>query len=231
MTTTYLELVNENLSRLNQVQLNSGNFASATGFHDQVKRAVNNALRDIYAEEYFWPFLYSEQTQVLTAGTRDYAFGATIDIVDWESFYIAADGGLNVKAKKLKNIEYQEWKNHYLDKDLNLGPTEYGEPDFVYPTPDGNWGISTVPDIAYTVKYNAWLKPVDLAAFDDTMDIPDRFRQVVIDASMMYAYRFRDNEEQAQMAKRDYERGLKTMRQKLINKYHYMRSDRVKGIG
>lgn len=231
MATTYLELVNEALSRLNQVQLTTANFASATGFHDQVKRAVNNALRDIYAEEYYWPFLFSEQTQVMTPGTRTYTFDATVDIIDWKSFFIEADSGLDVKAKKLEYLEYQEWKDHYLERDLNLAASERGMPDYIYPTPDGDWGVSTVPDIAYTIKFNAWLKPTDLALHSDTMDVPERFRQVVIDAAMMYCYRFRDNEEQAQMAKRDYDRGLKTMRQKLINKYQYMRSDRVKGAG
>ena len=47
MATTFLTLVNDINKRLNEVELTSSNFASATGFYAHAKDAVNSGIRYI----------------------------------------------------------------------------------------------------------------------------------------------------------------------------------------
>ena len=44
MATTFLTLVNDTLRRLNEVELTSTDFATATGFRAQVKDAINSSI-------------------------------------------------------------------------------------------------------------------------------------------------------------------------------------------
>lgn len=85
---TYLELVNVALRRLNEVELTSVTFSSAVGFHAHMKDAVNDSLRDIYLKENEWPFARTAGTQTLTPGTQLYDLPAAYSTVDWESFFL-----------------------------------------------------------------------------------------------------------------------------------------------
>ena len=55
--TTFLNLTNELLREMNEVELASGSFATATGIQAHVKDSVNRAYLDIVNEEPQWPFL------------------------------------------------------------------------------------------------------------------------------------------------------------------------------
>ena len=78
MATTFLQLVNQVNRRLNEVELTSTNFASATGFYAHAKDAVNASIRYINQSEFEWPFNHNTQTTTLTANTSRYSFPA-----DW----------------------------------------------------------------------------------------------------------------------------------------------------
>ena len=47
MAYNYIGLTNEVNRRLNEVELTSANFPTATGFYAHIKDAVNSAIRDI----------------------------------------------------------------------------------------------------------------------------------------------------------------------------------------
>ena len=55
MAYNYLGLVNEVNRRLNEVELTSSNFASASGFYAQVKDSVNASIQEIDQEYPEWP--------------------------------------------------------------------------------------------------------------------------------------------------------------------------------
>ena len=74
MAYDYIGLVNDVNRRLNEVELTSGNFATATGEYSMVKDAVNAAIRFINQHEYEWPFNHVEAEETLTAGTVRYAY-------------------------------------------------------------------------------------------------------------------------------------------------------------
>ena len=52
MATTFITLVNDALRRLNEVELTSTDFATATGFRALVKDAVNASLQEISQKEF-----------------------------------------------------------------------------------------------------------------------------------------------------------------------------------
>ena len=67
------------------------------------------------------------------------------------------------------------------------------------------------------------MDPVDLVDATDVPTIPERFRHVIIDGGMYYAYMFRDNIEMAGMSQNKFENGIKQMRTILTNEYAYFR--------
>jgi hypothetical protein len=69
MSYDYIGLVNEVNRRLNEVELVSGNFATAKGFYSQIKDSVNSSIRDINQTHYEWPFNHVLAEDTLTAGT------------------------------------------------------------------------------------------------------------------------------------------------------------------
>ena len=66
MAYNFLGLVNAINRRLNEVELTSSNFATATGFYSQAKDAVNAAIRYLNQSEYFWAFNHNTKEQTLS---------------------------------------------------------------------------------------------------------------------------------------------------------------------
>jgi hypothetical protein len=89
------------------------------------------------------------------------------------------------------------------------------------------YGIVNAPDQAYTLVYEYYQVPVDLSAYSDAPTIPERFRHVIIDGAMLYAYLFRSNEQAANLAKSKFDDGVKRMRTMLVNRYVNMRSGMI----
>jgi len=71
---TFLQLTNRILNELNEPELTSSNFSSSRGIQTVAKNMVNKSIHDIYNSEVQWPFLHSDQTDALTAGTQEYGF-------------------------------------------------------------------------------------------------------------------------------------------------------------
>jgi len=231
MAYDYLGLTNRVLRALNEVELTSGTFTSATGFHSDVKDAVNMAIRDVYQEEDGeWPFAYEAQEQALTVPTSqpfitEYALDTDIAKVDWETFYIERDDTLDPTqdAVRLPFMDYDAWAKERRDEDLNKATTDFGVPNRVVRLLNNKWTVSPVPDQAYTIKFNAFTYPTDLSGSTDVPSIPEAYEQVIVDKALHYAYMFRDNMEQANIANKRYENGVNRMRRQLIPLPFYMR--------
>lgn len=228
-TTTYLMLVNEVLSRLNEVQLTSGTFASAVGFHDQAKRAVNAAIMELSTQDFEWPFHYASTTQVLVAGTQEYAFPTTAKALDWDTFYISKDAAIPINAKYLPYKDYDEYVRNYLPQNNNMTTSaQYGVPDFVYRPPNGTkFGVSPKPNAAYTVNYYYWTSPTALSAHGDLTLVPNDYFNVLVDGAMKYAYLFRENFEMANIAAKAFKDGIDAMRRIFIPQSVTMQSNMI----
>ena len=223
---TYLELVNLVLRQTNDVVLEQNTFAASRGFHASIKDAVNFAIRDINQSEIEWPFNYFTTEQVLTAEVNNYAFPVDIQWPDWESFHLEADGALDILAKHLTTMTYDEWQFNRRASDEN-NTTGIRIPIAVFKFPNDFFGVTPIPDRAYTISYDYYGFPAPLALYNDVTTIPDRFKFVITDGAMYYAYMFRDNMEQAQVAQDKFQAGIKNMRTLLINKYERVNDTRI----
>ena len=134
----------------------------------------------------------------------------------------------NIPVKKLRYITYDNWNRMYLERDLANDSSAYGTPDIVYPTQNKKFGLTPVPDKSdYTIQYEYWKVHTDLSAHGDTMDLDDRFKDVIINKAKYYAHILRSDLQSAQLADREYKEALKIMRIESVNKASYMTDHRV----
>ena len=223
---TYVTLVNELLTRLNEVTLSTAGsgFDDVRNVQSLAKQAVNNSIRNILQTGQEWPFLKTTYTQTLTAGTREYDFPSDFSRADWQTFYIKQlSGGTNVPAS-MKVISYDEYVQKYRQGDDTGDQTGISAPTLVYQTNEEKFGVTPIPDAAYEVEYVYWSFPTDLVTYDDVAVIPDRFKHVIIDGAMMYMMRFRSNEQSAAVHQGVFQDGIKSMRRILVDEPLRIRS-------
>jgi len=226
MAYDFLGLVNEVNRRLNETELTSSNFASAKGFYAQVKDAINASIRDINQTEYNWPFNHVEQEDVLSSNVTRYAFPHDAKLLDFDSFRIKEDTTLGNATNKLNVIAYEEYLNKYVEQEYN-STSRQGVPKMVAHGPALEYILTPEPNAAYTLVYEYYRVPVDLELYDDVSSIPERFKHVIVDGAMHYAYLFRGNTQDALVAKEKYQEGIKNMRSMLINRTYYIRSHMI----
>lgn len=228
MALTYLSLINEVLSELNEVNLTASTFSNAQGIHQHVKNAVNRAIQTIHHEEIEWPFNAVDGSQVLIADddtapeNQVYSFSATINTVDRESFTLERDDGLAIMARTLPVISYDNWLFRWkpLDDNRDLTSTAVIIPERVFIMPTGTeWGVSPLPDRAYTIRWKQYDIVTDLVNDTDTTNIPDRFRYVIFTGALAAGFRFKEDMEKAEGAAQDFIDGIARMRTVLMNKY------------
>jgi len=206
MAYDYLSLTNDVAKRLNETQLTSANFASAAGFYSAIKEAVNSAIRHVNQAHFGWPFNHNTYEQTLTAGvTRNTALGVG-------------------RAEHLTQLSYDEYVDRFIDQEDETVIANGAAPQFVFRTQNGEWGVVPMPDKAYQVDFEYFMDPVDLILDTDVPTVPERFRHVIIDGAMYYAYMFRDNIEMASVSQRKFDEGIKQMRTVTVNENVYMRA-------
>ena len=134
----------------------------------------------------------------------------------------------NIPVRKLKYLTYDDWNKKYLETDLTNDSDFYGTPSIVYPTQDKKFGLSPVPDKSnYTIQYEYWKVHTDLSAHGDTMDLDDRFKDVIINRAKYYAHILRSDLQSAQLADREFKEAMKSLRVEYINNATYMTDHRV----
>lgn len=227
MAYDFLGLVNDVNARLNEVQLTSSNFADASGFYQQGKEAVIASIRYINQSQFEWPFNHVEQEDVLTSGTTRYAFPSDMKSPDMDTFRIKRDDTLNNTTRKLRILSYEEYLENYIDQEYNTSDNILDIPEYIFRTPSNEYGVVPPPKEDYTLIYEYFRFPVDLENATDVPNIPERFRHVIVDGAMYYAYLFRANTQDAIVMRDKLEEGIKDMRTMLINRTDYVRSTAV----
>ena len=223
MAYNYLGLVNEVNRRVNEVELTSSNFSTSTGFYAHIRDAVNASIRDINQTEFNWPFNHVQQEETLSANVTRYAFPHDAKLLDFDSFRIKEDSTLGNATTRLGVVTYEEYLDKYVDQEYNSTGRQ-GVPQLVAHGPALEFILTPEPDAAYTLVYEYYRIPVDLELHDDVPAIPERFKHIIVDGAMHYAYLFRGNTQDALVAKEKFEEGIKNMRSMLINRTYYVRS-------
>lgn len=228
MAYDFLGLVNDINVRSGEVQLTSSNFTTATGYYATVKEAVNSSIRHIYQEKSRWPFNHTEQEDTLVAGTVRYSFPSLAKTIDFKSFRIKRDDTFGNDTQPLRLADYHEYLKKSIDDEYNTSDTGIrGLPKYVFRAPGNEYGVWPVPDEAYTVVYDYYQDRVELSAYDDTLAVPEQYRNVVIDGAMYYMHLFKGDLEAADRMKQVFERGIDNMGRLLINLDDRVRDTRV----
>jgi len=214
---TFLDLTNEVLRRLNEVQMDATNFAAARNIQALAKDSVNSSIREILHAAQEWPFTLATQTQTLTVGTGQYLFPANASSVDWDSFYLKRLTAVDNDPRKLQLLTFDEYTAKYRPNEDVSSVGGYSVPSYVYQTQELKFGVTPIPDNAYEVEYKYWFFPSDLVANTDTTVIPSRFRNVIIDGAVAYMMLFRSNEQSAVIHREKLDQGIRMMRRVLMD--------------
>jgi hypothetical protein len=227
MAYNYIGLTNEVNRRLNEVELTSANFLTATGFYAHIKDAVNASIRDINHTHYEWPFNHVLAEETLTVGGTRYAFPSDASTIDFDTFRVKESATLSNDTVRLGVMTYDDYLQRFVDQEYSADTSKQDVPTYVFHAPSLEWGVVPAPNQAYSIVYEYYRIPVDLSSSTDVPSIPERFKQVILDGAMYHAYMFRSNEQAANIAKGKFEEGIKKMRILLINKYVYMQSTAI----
>ena len=227
MAYDYISLVNDVNRRLNEVELNTANFPSATGYYSFAKDSVNAAIRHIGQEEFEWPWNHVEETEVLAVGEVRYSMPYDSKTVNMNTFRIKRDATLNVGTVKLKVLSYEEWLDKFADSEYNSTTNTYGIPEYVVHTPSRELIFYPAPDKEYEVVYEYFRTGFDLEVASDVPTLPEQYRYTIIDGAMYYVYQFRGDIQASQLSLQKFEQGIKQLRSLHINRTEYLRDTRV----
>jgi hypothetical protein len=228
MPTSYIDLCNQTLRRLNEVEIAEADFGSVRGVQALVKDAVKAAVAKINQAEFGWPFNAAEETDTLVVGQTEYVWPQYFKVADWNSFQIQANDNLGVGYKTLKVIEQDEWYADHRDADYTAGVTGRDMPEFIFPSHGNGYGVSPSPNKAYTIKFRYFMNYSDITNATDVTRIPESYDTVLIDGALYHLYMFKDNMESAQAAFIAFEKGIKDLQTLYINNNVYIRDTRIK---
>ena len=227
MAYDYLGLVNDVNRRLNEVALTTTDFAITTGYYSFVKDSVNTAIRHINQEEYEWPWNHVEEELTLTAGVSRYPFPEDAKTIYMETFRIKRSATLGNGTEYLKKLSYEEYLEKYVDQEYDTGTANRGVPRFIVRAPSRELILVPEPDKAYDLVYEYYRLGYDMALHNDVPTLPEAYRHIIVAGAMGLVYQFRSDTQMAQMAKQDFENGIKYLRSIHINRTDEIRDRRV----
>ena len=225
MAYDFLGLVNDIAKRLNETELTEDNFPTAVGVYSAFKDSVNSSIRHINHSHFFYPFNHNVEDEVMTAGECRYPVPDTAKYVDYNSFRIKRSTDPKVdEGRKLEPMSYGEYLRLYVDQEYETDASKGSMPRYVVRAPNQEYILTPMPDEAYSYQYEYYMNAPDLEEYDDVPTIPENYRYLIVEGSMYYAYMFRDNIEQASIAQKKFENGIKNMRSILVNEHMYFKA-------
>ena len=245
---TYLDLCNTILRELNEVELTSSTFTSALGIQKFIKDTINRAYFDICNAEDKWNFLsvgdplndyYGNAVIETAAGTRWYDLQSAQTIlnqysfIDYDNIVITEEGVSGKSAPfeifKLQPLSLSNWQRLYgVQEAKDKSDTQsYGIPRRVIRAPaNDKIGFSPIPDGVYKVYFYAYAQPTELTASTDTVVFPKQYTSVLLARARYYVHQFKDNMSQAQLSEVEFQKGLRTMREQLLEPFPVVMDDR-----
>jgi hypothetical protein len=104
-------------------------------------------------------------------------------------------------------------------------------PTHIVRTPDNNYLLYPYPNKSYSIKFDYYTFPTDLAAHGDTTTVPDRFAAVIADGATAFVYQYRGELQQYGINFERFEQGIKNMQSLLVNRFEYIRSTYIPAKG
>ena len=178
---TFLELVKD-LHRESGAAGNApSTVASQAGESLRLVRWIQRADSHVQKLWHNWDFLWSptQYSAATVAGTQDATAPTTQGAWDEKTFKLDGD--------PIAVVEYSKVKGEVF----NTGVTDRAQPSRVIILPNKNLRFDPVPDAAYTITADYFLKPVTM---DDTATsansiiskIPEEYHQVILGQALIY---------------------------------------------
>ena len=229
--TTFINLTNRLLRRLNEVELSTTDFALARGIHAAAKDAINSAMFDLNTMQYEWPWNAAEETTTLVVGQTEYSNPVGMKTMEWESFQIVGDGTYSSESKRLEFISTDTWYKNFRDRDDDNSTSGLSIPKYVFPSHGTGWGVSPAPDKTYRLQFRYYFHPAEMINYDDTMlgnvIYPNAVEPTIIEGALYHMYMLKDNPESAQLAKANFMQAVADLKSQYINAYSSLSDTRV----
>lgn len=227
MPSTYMDLTNRLLRRLNEVEITESDFLSVRGIQATAKDCILDTVRQINTQSLDWAFNAVEHTETLVAGTEEYAWPVAFTAADWDSFQIQKDDTLGVNHKRLQFITRDEWYKLARDVDYDSETDGKDVPKYCFPSHGQGWGVSPSPNKTYSIKYRYYKNPTDLSAFDDQVTIPSKFDYVIMAGALYHLNLFKENAEATVLMEKAFKDGIDNMVNLLLPNPRYVYDTRV----
>ena len=144
-----------------------------------------------------------------------------------ETFRIKRSATLGNGTEYLKKLSYEEYLEKYVDQEYDTGTANRGVPRFIVRAPSRELILVPEPDKAYDLVYEYYRLGYDMALHNDVPTLPEAYRHIIVAGAMGLVYQFRSDTQMAQMAKQDFENGIKYLRSIHINRTDAIRDRRV----
>lgn len=211
MPSTWIDLTNRLLRKVNDVEIAVSDFASVRGVQAAAKDAIQEAVKEISTTRFDWPFLAQNYSQQLYVGVSEYDWPEDFNAVDWNSFQLQRDDVLGVSYKTIDTISREQWYKYHKDQDNQAGPLGRDQPGFVMPGHGNKWAVTPSPNKAYIVNYRYFKSPTTFTLYSDQTAIPDRFDYVILQGGMMQLQQFKENPQGQAVAEKKFLQGIGTM--------------------
>lgn len=231
MGSSYLKLTNDLLRRINEVELSEASFSSARGLQAVAKDCVLDSLREMNQQKWQWPFHAVQHTLELQKGVSEYAWPNDFKSVDWNSFQIKKDAPLNVNNSQLKLINREEWYRLLRDTDEDNNPNGLRKPYYVFRAHGNGFGVAPSPNEEYTIEFRYFKIPTQLDTFDSTTTVPTEYDNVILWGSLYNMNLFRENPSGTEIAKKNFDDGIKSMYNIFIETVSESMTDRRVNFG
>ena len=222
MPSTFLQLTNRLLRRLNEVEISESDFMSVTGIQSTAKNCILDSINEINLDHTDWPFNAVQHTQTLEIGIEEYAWPSNFTMADWASFQLLADDTLNIKSQRLHSIAREEWYMFLKDRDDDAAANGIRRPTYVAPSHGWGFAVSPSPDKEYPIRYRYYKQPVTPENYNDQVTIPDRYDYVIMAGALYHLNIFKENAEAAQLAEARFRQGLAQMSKVLLPNNDHM---------
>ncbi len=203
--TSYLNLVNSILRRVNQAAISD--VSTATGHALIITNLINEAQLEIYTETN-WHSLYTTRTFTTSASTAEYSvasdFGRTIDLIDETGNMVLTEDVLRAFDEADPDADTTGQPRHYAIAGSNYR---------LYPIPAGT----------YTIRDRYWKVPDTLTANANTSDLPIESENCIRHWAWYNILQYMNKFEQADRVRGEFERLLKRAKasnDKIVNKMH-----------
>lgn len=207
---TFIELTNRVLRKINEVELTESNFASTRGLQSICKDAVRDSIMEINQQDWDWPYHAIQTTQTLQPGVNEYVWPVDFKTVDWNSFQIVKSEEFNINNTHLEYIDRDEWYSYRKDIDEDNG-VDGRLPIYVFKSHGIGFGVTPAPDKTYTIEYRYYRNETPMSVFGDKTDIPVQFDNIIVMGALWHMNLFRENAPGVGIAQEKFKAGIKAM--------------------